>query len=126
MKIKTIFLLPLAAIVNPTAAWGAFPLQKAGCGTIERLEVVAPQLNDTIEIDVWLLCDFNKVNRNPVLYMHDDQNIFYASITWNHQSWEMDLTPCRMIEQSVIEPMIIVGIHSDPERGFLSLCLSRQ
>ncbi|MDE7414443.1 MAG: hypothetical protein K2N05_11760 [Muribaculaceae bacterium] len=116
MSAKYIFLLPLAATVCGSSAWAADPIQNAECGTIQRLEVVSPQLNDTIDIDVWLPADFNKDQRYPVLYMHDGQNLFDASTTWNHQSWEMDRTPCRMIESGEIEPMIIVGIHSDPEK----------
>lgn len=112
MSVKNKFLLLLATVACGLTSWAA-PLQKAECGTIERLEVAAPQLNDTIDIDVWLPSDFNKENRYPVLYMHDGQNLFDASTTWNHQAWEMDRTVCRMIEHGEIQPIIIVGIHSD-------------
>ncbi|MDE5791797.1 MAG: hypothetical protein K2H96_11300 [Muribaculaceae bacterium] len=116
MNARYILLSSLSLMVSGTATLASSPLQKAECGTIERLEVVSPQLNDTIDVDVWLPADFNAGKRYPVLYMHDGQNLFDASTTWNHQSWEMDVTPCRMIEQGEIEPMIIVGIHSDPEK----------
>lgn len=99
-----------------TAAFASSPIQKAECGTIQRLEIMSPQLNDTIDVDVWLPSDYSSEKRYPVLYMHDGQNLFDASTTWNHQSWEMDVTPCRMIEQGEIKPMIIVGIHSDPQK----------
>lgn len=105
----------MAAVVCGSTLWAA-PLQTAECGTIERLEVAAPQLNDTIDIDVWLPSNFNKETRYPVLYMHDGQNLFDASTTWNHQAWEMDRTACRMIEEGEIQPIIIVGIHSDPAK----------
>ncbi|MDE6297026.1 MAG: hypothetical protein K2L89_04185 [Muribaculaceae bacterium] len=116
MNAKYLLFIPLSFVTTGTVAFASSPIQKAECGTIQRLEVVSPQLNDTIEVDVWLPSDFNTEKRYPVLYMHDGQNLFDASTTWNHQSWEMDVTPCRMIGQGEIEPMIIVGIHSDPEK----------
>lgn len=109
-------LLTLSLMVSGTATFASSPLQNADCGTIQRLEVVSPQLNDTIDVDVWLPSNFDTDKRYQVLYMHDGQNLFDASTTWNHQSWEMDVTPCRMIELGEIEPMIIVGIHSDPAK----------
>ncbi|MDE6681921.1 MAG: hypothetical protein K2J87_00675, partial [Muribaculaceae bacterium] len=114
MNAKYILLSSLSLMASGTATYASSPLQKVDCGTVDRLEVVSPQLNDTIDVDVWLPDGFDAGKRYPVLYMHDGQNLFDASTTWNHQSWEMDVTPCRMIEQGEIEPMIIVGIHSDP------------
>lgn len=90
------------------------PLQEADCGSIERLNVFSPQLNDTIAVDVWLPENFDSSTHYPVLYMHDGQNLFDAKTTWNHQSWEMDSTVCHMVSGGEINPMIIVGIHSDP------------
>ncbi|MDE6718002.1 MAG: esterase family protein [Muribaculaceae bacterium] len=90
------------------------PIQTPDCGNIERLEVVSPQLNDTIDVDIWLPEGFDRSQRYPVLYMHDGQNLYDSSTTWNHQSWEMDSTVCRMIAEGKIPPIIIVGIHSDP------------
>ncbi|MDE5806538.1 MAG: hypothetical protein K2H76_00340 [Muribaculaceae bacterium] len=122
MSAKYFLIISLSMAAAGTASYASStsspssPLQKAECGTVQRLEVASPQLNDTIDIDVWLPADFNTDKRYPVLYMHDGQNLFDASTTWNHQSWEMDRTPCRMIEQGQIEPMIIVGIHSDPAK----------
>ena len=111
---KSVILFSAAAMLFCANALAADPIQKAECGSIERVSMVAPQLNDTIDIDVWLPENFDREKRHPVLYMHDGQNLFDAATTWNHQSWEMDVTPCRMIQDGEIEPMIIVGIHSDP------------
>lgn len=111
---KSVILFSAAAMLFCANALAADPIQKAECGSIERISMVAPQLNDTIDIDVWLPENFDREKRYPVLYMHDGQNLFDAATTWNHQSWEMDVTPCRMIQAGEIEPMIIVGIHSDP------------
>lgn len=95
-------------------ALASSPVQQADCGSIERLNVVSPQLNDTIVVDVWLHENFSQDERYPVLYMHDGQNLYDASTTWNHQAWEMDSTACCMIGEGLVTPFIIVGIHSDP------------
>ncbi len=89
-------------------------LQKADCGRIERMNVYSPEMNDTVYVDVWLPDDYaaDLSHRYPVIYMHDGQNLFDASTTWNHQSWEMDATMCSLINAGEIEPAIIVGIHS--------------
>lgn len=116
MNVKFLHFIALSLVATWTTAFASSPIQKAECGTIHRLEVVSPQLNDTTDVDVWLPNGFNSEKRYPVLYMHDGQNLFDASTTWNHQSWEMDVTPCRMIEQGDLKPIIIVGIHSDPAK----------
>lgn len=47
--------------------------------------------------------------------MHDGQNLFDATTTWNGQSWEMDRTMCALINAGRIRPAIIVGVHSVAE-----------
>lgn len=108
------FVMAAGLAGSALCASGSAPIQTADCGSIERLRVASPQLNDTIDVDVWLPENFSRSERYPVLYMHDGQNLFDASTTWNHQSWEMDSTACRMIGEGEISPIIIVGIHSDP------------
>lgn len=93
------------------------PRQQVDCGNIERMRIYSPQLNDTITVDTWLPEDYsqNPSVRYPVIYMHDGQNLFDASTTWNHQSWEMDQTMCSLVKTFKIKPAIIVGVHSFPD-----------
>lgn len=44
--------------------------------------------------------------------MHDGQNLFDASASWNRQSWEMDSVTGSLIAAGAIEAPVIVGIHS--------------
>ncbi len=110
------------AIIGVIAAFPAISvsaapaIQKAECGGIDRKVLYSPQLNDSIAVDIWLPEGYNPSERYPVLYMHDGQNLFDATTTWNSQSWEMDRTACKLISQKEVEPFIIVGIHSDPQR----------
>ncbi|MDE6273364.1 MAG: hypothetical protein K2M31_10220 [Muribaculaceae bacterium] len=108
----------MAGILSiPSVIASAMPaLQNAECGKIEREVIYSPQLNDSIAIDVWLPESYNHEDSYPVLYMHDGQNLYDASTTWNAQAWEMDRAACRLISQNGVMPFIIVGIHSDPAR----------
>lgn len=116
MKLTLTFILTIAGSLAALAV-DQPPLQQAECGTIERLRIYSPQLNDTITVDTWLPEDYarNPSERYPVIYMHDGQNLFDASTTWNHQSWEMDQAMCSLIKDHKIKPAIIVGVHSSSD-----------
>lgn len=87
-------------------------LQSACCGSVERLYLYSPEMEDTINVDVWLPENFKPGSGLSVVYMHDGQNLFDASTTWNHQAWEMDSVACSLIDAGVVKPMVIVGVHS--------------
>ena len=82
-------------------------------GTIERLENFSSRYVDARHVDVWLPDGYNTRQRYNVLYMHDGQMLFDPATTWNHQSWGVDATMGRLIEQGRIEPTIVVGIWNN-------------
>lgn len=110
------FLSVAAFAAMPVAASTAAPIQHADRGTVERHVVYSPQLSDSITVDVWIPEGYDTEGdaRLPVLYMHDGQNLYDRSTTWNHQAWEMDSVASRLIDEGAIQPVLIVGIHSDP------------
>lgn len=89
-------------------------LQRATVGSIERHYVYSPQMGDTITVDVWLPEGYvaDGPRRYPVIYMHDGQNLFDASTSWNRQSWEMDSVAGTLSAAGEIEAPVIVGVHS--------------
>jgi len=91
----------------------AQPVPKVTTGSIDRLENFASQYVDTRPIDVWLPEGYNARQRYNVLYMHDGQMLFDPAITWNQQSWGVDATMGRLIQQGKIEPTIVVGIWNN-------------
>lgn len=99
------------------------PVQNPDCGRIERMNVVSPQMGETIIIDTWLPEEYDEMKdqRFPVIYMHDGQNLYDSNTTWNHQSWEMDSVMCSLISENLIEPAIIVGVHSSPQKRVADL-----
>lgn len=115
--IKTYLTTILCATACLFCAAAEPALQKADCGSIDRLRIFSPQMNDTMTVDIWFPEEYalRPTCRYPVIYMHDGQNLFDASTTWNGQSWEMDRAMCSLTENGKINPAIIVGIHSFPE-----------
>lgn len=90
------------------------PVQTPCDGRIDRHYIHSPQMQDTITVDVWLPSSYlsDTAGLFPVIYMHDGQNLFDASTTWNRQSWEMDSVVSAMTEKDLVRTPVIVGVHS--------------
>lgn len=88
--------------------------KRADSGSIETMRVYSPQMGDSVTIDIWLPDGYSAAHRYPVVYMHDGQNLFDAATTWNHQAWEIDSVAGPLMASGLIEPAIVVGIHSVP------------
>lgn len=61
-------------------------------------------------IRVWTPSGYDPQKKYDVLYMHDGQNLFDSSITWNGQEWGVDETLTRLISEDRIRPCIVVGM----------------
>lgn len=81
-------------------------------GNLYHLDVFSPEMNDTINVDIWTPSGYSNEMKYPVVYMHDGQNLFDAASTWNHQAWEIDSVAGQLIDNGAIKPAIIVGIYS--------------
>lgn len=77
------------------------------------------------EVDVWLPPGYNENKRYPVLYLHDGQMLFDAANTWNKQGWEIDDTIQALLQQQLIEPMLVVGIHNTGATRHAEYCPQR-
>lgn len=122
---KKVFVLLCSVLLSGMATLGVSaenkslpPVQKAEAGTVERLIVASPELKDSVVVDIWLPegYDRSEEKRYPVLYMHDGQNLYDSATTWNGEAWEMDRTAGSLIEKGEMPAIIIVGIHSDPQK----------
>ncbi len=105
------------SMVTLASVIAAPPIQTPECGNIDRLSFFSPQMNDSVWVDVWLPDGYkaNCCKKYPVVYMHDGQNLYDASTTWNHQSWEIDSVVCAGVASGKFEAPIVVGIHSSPQ-----------
>ncbi len=88
-------------------------IPKATSGTIQHFEKFKSSFVDARNIDVWLPDNYSEKEKYAVLYMHDGQMLFDATITWNKQSWEVDATAGKLIEEGKIKKLIVVGIWNN-------------
>jgi enterochelin esterase-like enzyme len=91
MNIKYLFLFCLFTIVcscNRETENMAIP--NVAAGELVRIDGFKSKFVKSKNIDIWLPPSYNKSNHLGVLYMHDGQSLFDASITWNNQEWGID------------------------------------
>ena len=63
-------------------------------------------------VRVWTPADYDPSIKYDVIYMHDGQNLFDPSLTWNNQEWGVDEVLSQMIAAGEIRPCIEVGIDN--------------
>jgi len=87
-------------------------------GTVDHLESLEHPGLLPRDVLVWMppAYDEEPGRRYPVLYMHDAQMLFDATITWNGQEWGVDESIVRMVEAGEIEPLIVVGLANTGTR----------
>lgn len=99
-------------------------------GSIDRIESFKSDYVTSRNIDVWLPVDYSNNKKYSVLYMHDGQMLYDATVTWNKQSWDIDDAASDLFKSSNISEFIVVGIwnggstrHVDyfPQKPFTSL-----
>lgn len=112
LKIYVPNLLLLATLIGLTSCIEDEVLPRVTHGRLERLAPISSEYVSNRAVDVWLPDQYDGKTNLPVLYMHDGQMLFDESITWNHQSWEVDSIVQTLIDRNKIEPLIVVGIHN--------------
>lgn len=75
------------------------------------------------KIRIWLPAGYdaaeNTQHRYPVLYMFDGQTLFDTCTAFSGEGeWEIDETLTRLIAETKIPPMIVVGMDSNSRRGY--------
>ena len=73
-------------------------------------------------VRVWTPEDYDPAKRYDVLYMHDGQMLYDASVTWNSQEWGVDEAMDSLIALGRIRPTIVVGIDYNPENRIGEYC----
>ena len=67
-------------------------------------------------VRVWTPENYDPSVKYDVIYMHDGQNLFDASITWNNQEWGVDEVLTDLLSKGEIRPCIVVGIDNSERR----------
>ena len=69
------------------------------------------------DVIVWLPPGYDEgLDRYPVLYMHDGQNIADPATSFIGVDWQVDETAQRLILEGRMDPVIVVGIYNSPQR----------
>jgi len=85
-------------------------------GTLVRLHDFPSAYVESRNIDLWFPRDFTPNKPYVILYMHDGQMLFDSTSTWNQQSWDVETTIQRLIDQGSIVPTVVVGIWNSAKR----------
>ena len=81
-------------------------------GFIEKIYDFPSIHVDSRPIYVWLPPNFDPKKNHDLLIMHDGQNLFDGTKTWNGQEWELDEWAAKLISENELSSFIIVGIHN--------------
>ncbi|QHI37785.1 Endo-1,4-beta-xylanase/feruloyl esterase [Kordia antarctica] len=65
-------------------------------------------------VEVWLPTNYSATKKYNVVYMHDGQNLFDATTTWNNQEWKIDETAAKLMNEGKVHDFIVVAIYSAP------------
>ncbi|GCC52980.1 hypothetical protein SanaruYs_32210 [Chryseotalea sanaruensis] len=87
-------------------------------GRLERIEDFKSTHVSTRHVEIWLPDGYgvDPKKKYPVLYMHDGQNLFQASTSFNGQEWGVDETLHGLMHKKDIQECIVVGIWNTGKR----------
>jgi predicted alpha/beta superfamily hydrolase len=89
---------------------------KISNGKLDFYENFQSKLVNPRNVAVWLPEGYNPKKKYAVLYMHDGQNLFDSTITFNKQEWGIDETIAKLQKDGVIKECIVVGIWNTTYR----------
>jgi len=107
-------------IPNPIVATKVSDVLLAS-GELRRVDSFPSKYIMPRPVDVWLPDDYSSNKKYKVLYMHDGQNLFDATTTWNNQEWKADEWITELVKKDSIHDLIVVGIHNIPKIRFFDL-----
>ncbi len=84
-------------------------------GKIIRKDSFPSKIVKPRTVDVWLPDGYSDNKKYGVLYMHDGQNLFDATKTWNSQEWRVDEIVSELVNKDSIKEIIVVAIWNIPE-----------
>ncbi len=85
-------------------------------GSIEKIYDFQSNYVDSRPIYVWLPPNFDPKKKHDLLIMHDGQNLFDGTKTWNGQEWELDEWASKLILENELSSFIIIGIHNSGKK----------
>ena len=89
---------------------------QVSAGHLDTYADFASQYITPRTVRVWTPSNYDATQRYDVLYMHDGQMLWDASVAWNHQEWGVDEAIDSLIALGRIRPTIVVGIDNTSNR----------
>jgi predicted alpha/beta superfamily hydrolase len=89
---------------------------KVSTGKLDFYENFQSMFVNPRNVAVWLPENYSPKKKYAVLYMHDGQNLFDSTITFNKQEWSIDETIGKLQKEGEIKECIVVGIWNTPYR----------
>ncbi len=88
-------------------------------GHVEFIPILKSKNIRERKVFVWLPPEYdsNPLQRYPVLYMHDGQNLVDPSTSIFGIDWQIDETADSLVRNNIIQPFILVGIYNTPDRS---------
>lgn len=84
-------------------------------GKLIRIDSFPTKLVTPRTVDVWLPDGYSEEKKYAVLYMHDGQNLFDATKTWNKQEWKVDEIISDLIKKDTIKDVIVVAVWNNSD-----------
>jgi predicted alpha/beta superfamily hydrolase len=88
---------------------------KLAAGKLMRVQNFPSSYVALRNVDIWLPENYNTEKKYSVLYMHDGQNLFDATTTWNKQEWKVDEVASQLMKEEKAQDFIVVAIHNIPK-----------
>jgi enterochelin esterase-like enzyme len=95
-------------------AFGQVP--KVSYGRIEQIVNFPSRFVEPRTIDIWLPPGYSKNRKYAVLYMHDGQNLFDTTLSYDKHEWRVDEQMERLLNNGQIKETIVVGIYNSGDR----------
>ncbi|WP_418637224.1 alpha/beta hydrolase [Winogradskyella sp.] len=83
-------------------------------GEILRVDSFPSKYIQPRAVDIWIPESYVENKKYAVLYMHDGQNLFDSTTTWNKQEWKVDEWASKLMLEGTVKDFIVVGIHNIP------------
>ena len=77
-------------------------------GQLKRVDSFPSKFIKPRNVDIWLPDGYSENKKYAVLYMHDGQNLFDATKTWNKQEWRVDEIVSDLTKKDSIKEIIVV------------------
>ena len=109
-------LVPVGAAAQAAAGVKGPPLGVTG--TVRFLGNFPSRLVAPRNVEIWLppAYDRDTVQRYPVLYVQDGQNVFDPATSTFGVDWGVDETMTDLVASGAVRPAIVVAVWSTPER----------